>query len=201
MLSVWWDSSGVIYWKLLPANTTITAVKYCEQLDRLALKIFELRPGMSRVRFLHDNARPHVARLTREKLLDLGWEVLIHPPYSPDLTPSNYLLFAAMSNAMAGTSFVDEHEISLWLTEFFASKIVDFYSIELFKHFHMCFSIFTIIKFPRVKNNTQRFIASFYLISISRKETNMISQNLKKKKQFKRTYRPCVEEESPEIIQ
>lgn len=127
MLSVWWDSSGVIHWELLPANSTITAVKYCEQLDRLAAKISELRPEKNHVRFLHDNARPHVARLTRQKMLDLGWEVLTHPPYSPDLAPSDYHLFSAMSNALAGTSFDDEHEMSLWLTEFFTSKSAQFY--------------------------------------------------------------------------
>ena len=102
-------------------------MKYCEQLDRLAAKISELRPRNNRVRFLHDNARPHVANLTRQKLLDLDWEILTHPPYSPDLAPSDYHLFAAMTNAMAGTSFEDEHEITQWLTEFFESKPVDFY--------------------------------------------------------------------------
>ena len=28
--------------------------------------------------------------MTRQKLLQLGWEVLIHPLYSPDIAPSIY---------------------------------------------------------------------------------------------------------------
>ena len=39
---------------------------------------------------LHDNARPHVARLTLQKLTGLGYETLLHPPYSPGPSPTNY---------------------------------------------------------------------------------------------------------------
>ncbi|KAG5309958.1 SETMR methyltransferase, partial [Acromyrmex insinuator] len=43
--------------------------------------------------FHHDNARPHISLMTRQKLRELGWEVLMHPPYSPDLALSDYHLF------------------------------------------------------------------------------------------------------------
>ncbi|EFN82648.1 hypothetical protein EAI_17398, partial [Harpegnathos saltator] len=29
--------------------------------------------------FHHDNARPHTSFMTRQKLRELGWEVLMHP--------------------------------------------------------------------------------------------------------------------------
>jgi len=38
----------------------------------------------------HDNAQPHTVRLTLEKIENMGWEVLPHPLYSPDLAPSHY---------------------------------------------------------------------------------------------------------------
>jgi transposase len=34
---------------------------------------------------LHDSARPHTANETNETLQNFKWEVLEHPPYSPDL--------------------------------------------------------------------------------------------------------------------
>lgn len=32
-------------------------------------------PGQGKVYFLHYNSRPHVAKSTREKLLDFGWKI------------------------------------------------------------------------------------------------------------------------------
>jgi len=39
---------------------------------------------------LHDNARPHVANVVKAKLLEYGWEVLPHPPYSSDQSPPDF---------------------------------------------------------------------------------------------------------------
>ena len=38
----------------------------------------------------HDNARPHVAIPVKNYLENSGWEILSHPPYSPDLATSDY---------------------------------------------------------------------------------------------------------------
>jgi hypothetical protein len=41
----------------------------------------------------HDSARPHTARATAATIEDLHFECLPHPPYSPDLAPSDYHMF------------------------------------------------------------------------------------------------------------
>lgn len=128
MLSVWWDHIGVIHYELLEKNTTITAALYCNQLDRVAEKLERVRPGHGQVRYLHDNARPHVANTTRQKLLDLQWEVLPHPPYSPDIAPTDYHLFNSLSSAMTDIEFENEAELDLWIHDFFSSKPHEFYS-------------------------------------------------------------------------
>ncbi|GFV53546.1 histone-lysine N-methyltransferase SETMAR [Trichonephila clavipes] len=51
--------------------------------------------------FHQDNARPHTSVVTRQKPWELGWEVLMHPPYSPDLAPSDYHLFHALKNFLS----------------------------------------------------------------------------------------------------
>ena len=43
---------------------------------------------------LQDNATPHCHRDVQNLVQCLDWEVLVHPPYSPDLTPCDYRLFA-----------------------------------------------------------------------------------------------------------
>ena len=46
-----------------------------------------------RALLFHDNARPHSAHATVNLLERWGWEILEHPPYSPDLAPSDFHLF------------------------------------------------------------------------------------------------------------
>jgi len=76
MLSVWWNIRGVVHWELLPDDATMTAHLYCQQLDQVAGK---LRGKQTKIYYLHDNAKPHIAKLTCKKLLELGWTVLPHP--------------------------------------------------------------------------------------------------------------------------
>ena len=49
-----------------------------------------------KVILLHDNARPHVAKVVKKYLKMLKWDVLSHPLYSPDIAPSDYWLFRRM---------------------------------------------------------------------------------------------------------
>ena len=47
------------------------------------------------------STRPHVL-MTRQKLLHLDWEVLIHPPYSPDIALSDFPFFWSLQNSLNG---------------------------------------------------------------------------------------------------
>jgi len=59
--------------------------------------------------------------------LDLGWEVLSHPPYSPDLAPSDYYLFRSLQNSLNGKTFNDDDAVKSYLVQIFASKNQKFY--------------------------------------------------------------------------
>ena len=101
MLCIWWDMSGVIYFELLRNNEMITADVFSQQLQRLSEVPLRKRPTSAKqkdVIFLHDNSRPHVAKLTQPKIERLGWEVLPHPAWSPDLSPTDYHLFLSLRN-------------------------------------------------------------------------------------------------------
>ena len=124
MLSVWWNMKGVIHWELLPENTTVTAEVYCQQLDRVAAK---LQGKQDRVFFLHDNARPHVARSSRQKLMEFAWTVLPHAPYSPDLAPTDYHLFRSLANFLDKKIFANDDELKEHLGQFFNQKSEEFY--------------------------------------------------------------------------
>ena len=77
--------------------------------------------------FFHDNARAHVAKSTREKLLKLEWITIPHPPYSPDLAPTEYHLYRSLSDYLREKQFDDENDLKLDLIKFFGQKSLDFY--------------------------------------------------------------------------
>jgi len=66
--------------------------------------------------------RGFMSLITQQKLLELGWDVLLHPPYSPDLTFSDFHLFRSLQNSFNGKSFNSLVEIKNHLEKFFAEK-------------------------------------------------------------------------------
>ena len=82
MLSVWWDWKGIVYYEILEPGQTVDSVLYFQQLTRLQEAIQKKRwelVNRKGVVFHDDHARPHTSLMTRQKLTELGWEVLMHP--------------------------------------------------------------------------------------------------------------------------
>ena len=65
----------------------------------------------------HDNARPHVAKPVKTYLETHKWEVLPHPPYSPDIALSDYYLLRSMAHGLADQQFrsYKYEDIEKWL--------------------------------------------------------------------------------------
>ena len=57
----------------------------------------------------------------------LKWEVLPHPPYSPDIAPSDYYLFRSMAHSLADQQFRSYEDNEKWLDSWIASKGEHFY--------------------------------------------------------------------------
>ena len=68
-----------------------------------------------------------------EKLLELGWEVILHPPYSLDLAQSNYHLFRSHQNHFNGKTFDSNEAVKNELIPFFACKKQTFYESRIIK--------------------------------------------------------------------
>ena len=71
------------------------------------------------VLLLHDNAPVHTSRVSQVAIKPCGFEELNHPPYSPDLAPSDFYLFRKLKFDLIGTRFEDDDslkaEIDAWL--------------------------------------------------------------------------------------
>ena len=83
--------------------------------------------------FQHDNVTPHTSLATRQKLLRLGWEVLLQRSYSSDLAPSDYYLFRSLQNSLNGKTFNDDEAVKSHLVQFFADKDQKFYERGIMK--------------------------------------------------------------------
>ena len=127
MSCMWWEWKGVFYYELLPENQTINSnnAPNALQLDQLNAALdkrcLEL-VNRKRIIFYQDTARPYVSLMTRQKLLQLGWEVLIHPLCSPDIPPSHVHVFRSLQNSLNGENINTLAECERHLEQFFAQK-------------------------------------------------------------------------------
>lgn len=78
--------------------------------------------------FHQDNARPHVSKMTIEKLNSFSWEILPHPPYSPNIAPSDFHLFRSMQNFISGKIYKTKVEIKNDIDSYIPSKSEEFFS-------------------------------------------------------------------------
>ena len=116
LLCIWWDYKRIIHHEVLEYDDTISADKYCQQFDILNTALLQKRPALvnrHRVIIQHDNATPHNAKVTQQKIRNLGWKVLTHPPYSPDLSPSDYYLFRSLQHFLSGKNFENPEAIKM----------------------------------------------------------------------------------------
>jgi histone-lysine N-methyltransferase SETMAR len=60
---------------------------------------------------LHDNGRPHTAAATRDLIATFGWKQFDHPPYSPDLAPSDFHVFLKLKTFLGGRRFHGDNEV------------------------------------------------------------------------------------------
>ncbi|GBP20579.1 Suppressor of hairless protein [Eumeta japonica] len=97
---------------------------------------YQFYEGMGPVRhdkiiLLHDNARPHVAVPVKNYLKILDWEVLPHPPYSPDTAPSDYHLFRSMAHALTEQRFTSYEDTENWVDPRITSKYKEFFRLGI----------------------------------------------------------------------
>ena len=106
MVSIFWDSQGVIIIDYLEQGRTINSAYYAGELRWLRLEIARKRQGKLTccVLLLQDN--------TPAAATECGFEILTHrpyspdmAPYSPDMAPSVYYLFPKLKSHLRCTQY------------------------------------------------------------------------------------------------
>lgn len=113
MVVIFWSVRGPILIRHLEHGKRFDSAFACGLLIELADIIKARRPRTgTRGLILHwDNARPHISRETTETLNGLGFKTLAHPPYSPDLAPSDFFLFGTLKWMLSGKSFSNQEAL------------------------------------------------------------------------------------------
>ena len=101
------------YTRDLEKGKTINGEYYSELLDRFDINLKQKRPhwAKKKVLFHQDNARVHTCVVTMPKIHKLGYELLPHPAYSPDLAPCDYFLFPNLKKWLGGRRFGSNEEV------------------------------------------------------------------------------------------
>jgi [histone H3]-lysine36 N-dimethyltransferase SETMAR len=146
MASVFWDAHGIIFIDYLKKGKTINSDYYVALLERLKDEIAEKRPHLKKkkVLFHQDNAPCHKSMKTMAKLHELGFELLLHPPYSPDLAPSDFFLFSDLKRMLAGQKFCADEEVIAETEAYFEAKDKSYYKngIEkLYDRYNRCIAL------------------------------------------------------------
>ena len=86
-----------------------------------------------KVLFHRDNASSHKSIATMAKLKGQHFVLLPHPPYSPDLAPSDYLILADLKRMLQGNRFGSNEEVLMETEAYFVAQDNSFYTkaIEL----------------------------------------------------------------------
>jgi histone-lysine N-methyltransferase SETMAR len=113
MLTVFWEYQGVLLAHFQKLGENVNSASYCEVLLKLRDAIHRKCPGQLERGVLprHDNSRPHTTRATQERIQELQWELLKHPPYSLDLAPSDFHLFGLLKDHFGSKRFADDKEV------------------------------------------------------------------------------------------
>ncbi|PNF14967.1 hypothetical protein B7P43_G01544 [Cryptotermes secundus] len=109
MMMLVYDCDGVILTHTVPRQQTVTAQHYCSLLEH------NLRPALRKKQrnflqnppiILQENARPQAALAMADLFDRWGWEVLYHPPYSPDLSACDFDLTRRKQQKNYGKRFL-----------------------------------------------------------------------------------------------
>jgi histone-lysine N-methyltransferase SETMAR len=137
---VFWDRKGILLVEFLPQGSTVNTGIYCHTLKKLHHAVQNKRQGMLSQGVVMLHARPHTATATQDLTTTFDWEQFDHPPYSPDLAPSDFHVFLHLKTFLGGQRFHND-EVKEPVNMWFASQAASFYDAgikKLVPHYDKC---------------------------------------------------------------
>jgi histone-lysine N-methyltransferase SETMAR len=116
---MFFSQNGLVLDHPVPVGTTVNGPYYCSLLqDKVRKALRRKQPELLErgAILLQDNTTPHRHRDVQNLVQRWGWEVLAHPPCSPDLAPCDYWLISHVKKHLQGKLFQSEDDINTAVT-------------------------------------------------------------------------------------
>ena len=139
MLTVFWDSQGPIKLDFADKSVKINSEYYADLVKET--RKLRRKPKGSPLWLLQDNAPIHTSQLTMRAIQGSNFHLVDHPPYSPDLAPSDFWLFRHLKKELRGHHFDSSDCVRHAVENFFRTRTSDFYSsafAELLSRWKKC---------------------------------------------------------------
>ena len=118
MLSVFWDSKGVV--KADFTEGIINSEYYINLVNEV--RGLRRKSRHQDLYLLHDNAPVHTSHRTQQAIAKSGFVLMDHPPYSPDIAPSDFWLFNHLKKHLRGQRFDSKEELKENVEKFLSEK-------------------------------------------------------------------------------
>jgi histone-lysine N-methyltransferase SETMAR len=104
MLVAFYDDERIVNREFVPTATNVTAAFYVDVLTHLRESVRRKQPQKWKNDWAlhHDNPPSHTAMAVQQVLAKTNIPIAPHPPYSPDLTPSDFWLFLTLKMGLRG---------------------------------------------------------------------------------------------------
>ena len=130
MTFLFWDAKGIVFIDYFQKSKIINGEYYAKLLRELRQTIKSKRLGKltKGVLLQQVNVPAHKSLVAMSAVYDCGFELIDHPPYSPDLAPSDDFLFPNLKKHLAGKRYEIDDDVISAVEDFFESQEDNFYA-------------------------------------------------------------------------
>ena len=119
LYAIFFYSSGPVVQMPCPSGHTITGGFYKNSVLKKVKEFYnKKRPskGWEGVHLLHDNASSHKCEVVKSVLASEKVKALNQPPYSPDLSPCDFVLFPRLKKMLSGNKYTSRSSRQRYLS-------------------------------------------------------------------------------------
>jgi histone-lysine N-methyltransferase SETMAR len=118
MVTLFWNPSGLYVNRILNSETSFNSAYFLKYVLSETEHLSALQTAIGqKKKFIHhmDNSPIHKFSAVTERMISLRLALEPYPPYSPDLTPSDFFFFGYLKEKMLGINFGSPKELIYWI--------------------------------------------------------------------------------------